>query len=145
MVRVDGEIQDLRTIRNPDIYTQGAHEFHEVTIIENNDIDFTKDLETIVYAVIGCLQTPQGYIDGVTLENYGSKLLSLRGVPVNYHIKELAKLYIRETIPQFQGKVLDFPSIIINLPNPETSKRHSMHITLTINTIYGQATTQFLL
>lgn len=144
MVYPEGEVQDLRTIRDPEVYTESAHEFHEITVI-NDDIEFVNDLEAVVYAVIGCLQTPQGYIDGVTLENYGSKLLSLRGMPVDYHIKELAKLYIRETIPQFQGKVLDFPNIEIDLPTPETSKRHSMYIELTIHTIYGTAITNFLL
>lgn len=143
MVNTEGEIQDLRTERDSYIYTQGAHEFHEITIIEDDDIELRNDINAVVWAVIGCLQTPKGRIDGVTLENYGSQLLSLRGVPLDWHIKELAKVYIKETIPQFQGYVIDFPSIEIDLPTPETFERFSMKITLTINTIFGQGQALF--
>lgn len=137
MVNTEGEIQDLLTDMGDDThYVEGACDFEEWTVI-NDDIEIINDVEALWAAVIGCLKTPQGYIDGVTLENYGSKLLSLRGMPLDWHIKELAKTYIRETIPQFKGYVLDFPSIEIDLPTPQTNKRFSMKIDLTMTTIFG--------
>lgn len=138
MVNTEGEIQDLLTDMGDDTtYIEGAYDFEEWTIIDNDDIEIINDIEALWAAVIGCLKTPQGYIDGVTLENYGSKLLSLRGMPLDWHIAELAKTYIRETIPQFQGYVLNFPTIEIDLPTPETSERFSMKIDMTMTTIFG--------
>lgn len=138
MVNTEGEIQDLLTDMGDDThYVEGAYDFEEWTVIDNDDIEIINDVEALWAAVIGCLKTPQGYIDGVTLENYGSKLLSLRGVPLDWHIAELAKTYIRETIPQFRGYVLDFPSIEIDLPTPQTNERFSMKIDLTMTTIFG--------
>ena len=137
MVNTEGEIQDLLTDMGDDTrYVEGAYDFEEWTVI-NDDIEIINDVEALWAAVIGCLKTPQGYIDGVTLENYGSKLLSLRGMPLDWHIAELAKTYIRETIPQFRGYVLDFPSIEIDLPTPQTNERFSMKIDLTMTTIFG--------
>ena len=102
--------------------------------MNTHDIIILNDIEALWGAVIGCLKTPQGYIDGVTLENYGSKLLSLRGVPLDWHTAELAKVYIKETIPQYQGYVLDFPSIEISLPHPTEKDRFSMKIDMTMTT-----------
>lgn len=137
LVNTDGEVQDLLTDMGDDtFYVEGAHDFEEWTVIDD-DITIINDVEALWAAVIGCLKTPQGYIDGVTLENYGSKLLSLRGVPLDWHIKELAKNYIRETIPQYQGYVLDFPSIEIDLPNPKINERFSMKIYMTMTTVFG--------
>lgn len=138
MVNAEGEIQDLLTDMGDDtFYVEGAYDFEEWTVIEDNDIHFINDVEALWAAVIGVLKTPQGYIDGVNLENYGSKLLSLRGVPLDWHMAELAKVYIRETIPQFQGYVLEFPSIEITLPNPEVQERFSMKIHMTMTTTFG--------
>lgn len=138
MVNTDGEIQDLLTDMGDDtFYVEGAYDFEEYTIIENEDIQYIHDVEALWAAVIGVLKTPQGYIDGVGLEKYGSKLLSLRGVPLDWHTAELAKVYIRETIPQFQGYVLSFPDIDIDLPNPETYERFSMKIELSMDTVFG--------
>ena len=137
MVNTEGEIQDLLTDMGDDThYVEGAYYFEEWTVI-NDDIEIINDVEALWAAVIGCLKTPQGYIDGVTLENYGSKLLSLRGMPLDWHIKELAKTYIRETIPQFQNYVIDFPEIEIDLPTPQTNERFSMKISLTMTTVFG--------
>ena len=58
-------------------------------------------------------------------------------MPLDWHIVELAKTYIRETIPQFQGYVLNFPTIEIDLPTPETSERFSMKIDMTMTTVFG--------
>lgn len=138
MVNTEGEIQDLLTdMGDNTFYVEGAYDFEEWTVIDNDDITLINDVEALWAAVIGCLKTPQGYIDGVTLENYGSKLLSLRGIPLDWHMVELAKVYIRETIPQFQGYVIEFPSIDITLPNPSTHERFSMKIDMTMTTTFG--------
>lgn len=138
MVNSEGEIQDLLTDMGDDsFYVEGAYDFEEWTIIDEDDITIINDIEALWAAVIGCLKTPQGYIDGVTLEKYGSKLLSLRGVNVDWHIAELAKVYIRDTIPQYQGYVLDFPSIDISLPPSSDKRKYSMKIDMTMRTIFG--------
>ena len=138
MVNTEGELQDLLTDMGDDsVYVEGAYDFEEWTVIDNDDIIILNDIEALWGAVIGCLKTPQGYIDGVTLENYGSKLLSLRGVPLDWHTAELAKVYIRETIPQYQGYVLEFPTIDISLPRPTKEERFSMKIDMTMTTTFG--------
>ena len=138
MVNTDGELQDLLTDMGDDsVYVEGAYDFEEWTVIDNDDIILLNDVEALWAAVIGCLKTPQGYIDGVTLENYGSKLLSLRGIALDWHIAELAKVYIRETIPQYQGYVLEFPTIDISLPRPTEKDRFSMRIDMTMTTTFG--------
>lgn len=138
MVNIEGEIQDLLTDMGDDqFYIEGAHNFEEWTVIDNDDISIINDVEALWAAVIGCLKTPLGYIDGVTLEGYGSKLLSLRGVPLDWHTTELAKVYIRDTIPQYQGYVLEFPEINITLPRPNTKERFSMKIDMTMTTTFG--------
>lgn len=138
MVNSEGEIQDLLTDMGDDsFYVEGAYDFEEWTIIDEDDITIINDIEALWAAVIGCLKTPQGYIDGVTLEKYGSKLLSLRGVNVDWHIAELAKVYIRDTIPQYQGYVLDFPSIDISLPSSSDKRKYSMKIDMTMTTVFG--------
>lgn len=138
MVNIEGEIQDILTDMGDDsFYVQGAYDFEEWTVMEFDDIIIINDIEALWAAVIGCLKTPLGYIDGTTLEGYGSKLLSLRGVPLDWHTAELAKVYIRDTIPQYQGYVLDFPTIDIDLPNPETHERFSMKIDMTMTSVFG--------
>lgn len=144
MVNTDGEIQDLLTdMGDNHLYVEGAYDFEEYTVIEDDDIIIINDVEALWAAVIGCLKTPLGYIDGVTLENYGSKLLTLRGVNLDWHTAQLAQVYIRDTIPQFQGYVIDFPNIEIDLPRPEVSERFSMKIDLTMKSIFGSYTRTF--
>ena len=146
MVRPMGEIQDLLTDKSRDIVRKGtykewnvdgANDFEEWTVIENDDITILEDVEALWQGIVGTLHTPLGYIDGVTLENYGSKLLQLRGMNINYHIAELAKVYIRDTIPQYQGYVLDFPKIKITQPHPKVSQRHTMQIYLEVKSVFG--------
>lgn len=138
MVNTEGEIQDLLTDMGDDtFYIEGAYDFEEWTVIEDDDITILNDVEALWAAVIGCLKTPQGYIDGVSLEGYGSKLLSLRGVPLDWHTAELAKVYIRDTISQFQGYVISFENIEVSIPKPETYERFSMEIEITMTTVFG--------
>lgn len=137
--RAIGQIQDLLTDKSlDDIYVEGANDFEEWTIIDNDDITILEDVEALWQGIVGTLHTPLGYIDGVTLENYGSKLLQLRGMNLNYHIAELAKVYIRDTIPQYQGYVIDFPKIKITQPNPDGKHRYTMQIYLEVNSIFGR-------
>lgn len=136
--RATGKIQDLLTDKSlDDVYVEGANDFEEWTVIENDDITILEDVEALWQGIVGTLHTPLGYIDGVTLENYGSKLLQLRGMNLNYHIAELAKVYIRDTIPQYQGYVLDFPKIKITQPHPKVSQRHTMKIYLEVKSVFG--------
>lgn len=136
--RAVGDIQDLLTDKSlDDVYIEGANDFEEWTVIENDDITILEDVEALWQGIVGCLHTPQGYIDGVTLENYGSKLLQLRGMNLNYHIAELAKVYIKETIPQYQGYVIDFPKIKITTPRETPKQRYTMKIYLEVNSVYG--------
>lgn len=136
--RATGQIQDLLTDKSlDDVYVEGANDFEEWTVIENDDITILEDVEALWQGIVGTLHTPLGYIDGVTLENYGSKLLQLRGMNLNYHIAELAKVYIRDTIPQYQGYVLDFPKIKINQPKPNPKQRHTMEIYIEVKSVFG--------
>lgn len=137
--RAVGDIQDILTDKSlDDIYVEGANDFEEWTVIEDDDITILEDVEALWQGIVGCLHTPKGYIDGVTLEGYGSKLLQLRGMNLNYHIAELAKVYIKETIPQYQGYVLDFPKIKITAPRETPQKRHTMKIYLEVDSVYGR-------
>ena len=137
--RAVGDIQDILTDKSLDeTYIEGANDFEEWTVIENDDIIILNDVEALWQGIVGCLHTPLGYIDGVGLEKYGSKLLQLRGMNLNYHIAELAKVYIRDTIPQYQGYVIDFPKIKITAPHPTSKKRHTMEIYLEVNSVYGR-------
>ena len=137
--RAIGDIQDILTDKSlDDIYVEGANDFEEWTVIENDDIIILEDVEALWQGIVGCLHTPLGYIDGVGLEKYGSKLLQLRGMNLNYHIAELAKVYIRDTIPQYQGYVIDFPKIKITTPRETPQQRHTMKIYLEVNSVYGR-------
>jgi hypothetical protein len=157
MVRPEGTIQDLLTDKSKDIVRKGqykewnvdgANDFEEWTVIEAENWDSNKDVyddiiiiedeEALWQGIVGCLHTPKGYIDGVTLENYGSKLLSLRGVNLSYEIAELAKVYIRETIPQYQGYVKDFPKIEITLPKKSLHERFNMQIYIEVDSVFGR-------
>lgn len=139
MVRAIGEIQDLLTDKSlDDIYVEGANDFEEWTVIdESDDIVILEDVEALWQGIAGCLHTPLGYIDGVTLEGYGSKLLSLRGMNLTYEIIKLAEVYIKETIPQYQGYVLDFPKIQITAPRNKPSDRYTMKIYIEVDSVFG--------
>lgn len=142
----EGDIQDLLTDICDDAisdYFTNVHDYHELTVIEEDDIQYLNDVEALWAAIIGVLKTEIGTVDGVGLEGYGSRLLSLIGENTSWFNAELAKVYIRETIPQFQGYVIDFPSIEIFEPTPETSDRRTMIIKLTVNSVFGQFTRTF--
>ena len=136
--RAIGDIQDILTDKSlDDVYVEGANDFEEWTVIENDDIIILEDVEALWQGIVGCLHTPLGYIDGVGLEKYGSKLLQLRGMNLNYHIIKLAEVYIRETIPQYQGYVIDFPKIKITAPIETGKDRHTMKIYMEVKSVYG--------
>lgn len=138
MVRAEGTIQDLLTDKSlDDVYVEGANDFEEWTVIKDDDIIILEDIEALWQGIVGCLHTPQGYIDGVTLENYGSKLLSLRGMNISYEIIKLAEVYIKETIPQYQGYVIDFPKIKITTPRDTIKERYTMQIYIEVNSVFG--------
>lgn len=136
-------IQDLLVDLSDDVFVEGAIDFEHITVIKDDDISIIENQEALWQSIVNVLSTPLGYIDGVTLERFGSKLLSLRGVNVNYHIVELAKVYINETIPQFEGRVYSFPVINITTPTPTVKKRFSMKIQLTVDSIYGRFSRTF--
>lgn len=138
MVRATGQIQDLLTDKSlDDVYVEGANDFEEWTVINDEDIVILEDIEALWQGIVGCLHTPQGYIDGVTLENYGSKLLSLRGMNITYEIVKLAEVYIRQTIPQYQGYVISFPKIEITVPRETPKQRFTMKIYIEVDSIFG--------
>lgn len=150
MVRAIGEIQDILTDKSvDDIYIEGANNFEEWTVFEDgtvtldngtvieNDITILEDVEALWQGIVGCLHTPLGYIDGVTLEKYGSKLLSLRGMNLTYEIMKLAEVYIRDTIPQYQGYVIDFPKIKVTAPRDSPHPRYTMKIYIEVDSVFG--------
>lgn len=140
MLMARGEIQDLLTDKGNNFWP-GAIDFDETTVIEKDDIIILENQEALWQGIVGCLHTPLGIIDGVGLENYGSRLLELRGTNLTYHTIELAKVYIKDTIPQFQNKVNDFPKIDIVKPSPnqryDKYGRFTMRIDLTVDSVYG--------
>lgn len=139
MTRAVGKIQDLLTDKSlDDIYIEGANDFEEWTVIEDDDITILEDIEALWQGIVGTLHTPLGYIDGVTLEGYGSKLLTLRGMNINYEIIKLAEVYIRDTIPQYQGYVISFPKIEITTPIEDIKKRYTMKIYIEVNSVFGR-------
>lgn len=135
-----GEIQDLLTTKE-DNFWLGAVDFDETTVIEEDDIIILQDVEALWQGIVGCLHTPLGAIDGVQLENYGSRLLELRGQNLDFHLVELAKIYIKDTIPQYQGYVIDFPVIEIRKPSRERDYdkygRFSMEIYIEVDSVFG--------
>lgn len=138
MVRATGEIQDLLTDKSlDDIYVEGANDFEEWTVFEDDDITILEDVEALWQGIVGCLHTPLGYIDGVTLEKYGSKLLSLRGMNLTYEVTKLAEVYIRDTIPQYQGYVNSFPKIVVTTPRETPQDRFTMKIYMEVDSVFG--------
>lgn len=139
--RARGKIQDILTDNGlNEIYVEAANNFEEWTVIEEDDITILEDVEALWQAIVGVLKTPQGKIDGVGLETYGSKLLTLRGMNLNYHISELAKVYIKNTIPQFQGYVIDFTHIKVSQPRNTPKSRATMRIDLEVKSVFGNFT-----
>lgn len=139
--RAKGKIQDLLTDNGlNEVYVEAANNFEEWTVIEEDDITILEDVEALWQCIVGVLKTPEGKIDGVGLETYGSKLLTLRGMNLNYHISELAKVYIKNTIPQFQGYVIDFPHIKVSQPRDTPKSRATMRIDLEVKSVFGNFT-----
>lgn len=136
-------IQDLLVDLSDDVFVEGAIDFEHITVVKNDDIDIIENQEALWQCIVNVLSTPLGYIDGVTLEKFGSKLLTLRGMNVNYHITELAKVYINETIPQFEGRVYSFPRIEITTSKPSPKHRFTMKIEMSVDSIYGPFTRSF--
>lgn len=132
-----GDIQDLLTDMSLDIYREGANDFEEVTVITDDDITILEDQAALWNGIVANLKTPKGYIDGVNLEKFGSKLLTLRGMNLNYHIAQLAEVYIRDTIPDYQGYVLDFPRIEVLEPHPTEKDRMTMKINIEVDSVFG--------
>ena len=67
--------------------------------------------------------------------------MTLRGQPINYHTVELAKKYIRDTIPQLNGKVNSIEIDVFN-PRDDTKNidpygRFTMGFILTVDSVYG--------
>lgn len=138
MARATGQIQDILTDKSlDDVYVEGANDFEEWTVIIDDDITILEDIEALWQGIVGCLHTPQGYIDGVTLENYGSQLLSLRGMNLTYEIVKLAEVYIKQTIPQYQGYVIDFPKIQVTAPRKNPKDRYTMKIYIEVDSVFG--------
>lgn len=143
MITPEGDIQDLLTDICDDAdsdYFTNVHDYHELTVIDNDDIEYLNDVEALWAAIIGVLKTEIGTVDGVGLETYGSRLLSLIGENTSWFNAELAKVYIRETVSQFQGYVLSFPTIEVFEPTPETSDRRTMVIRITVDSVFGEFT-----
>lgn len=143
MITPEGDIQDLLTDICDDEDAEhfiNVHDYHETTVIEGDDILYLNDVEALWAAIVGVLKTEVGTVDGVGLENYGSRLLYLIGEETSWFNAELAKVYIKETIPQFQGYVLDFPSIEVFEPVSEDFERNKMVIKLTVSSIFGNFT-----
>ena len=133
-----GDIQDILCDIGDGPYVEGAHDFAQQWVIENDDMVIINDAEALWECITGVLHTPLGKIDVVGLEGYGSELLTLRGQVLNYHIKELAKVYIKNTIPQFKGRVKDFPVIKIDEVTDKINRRTKLRIFLTVDSIYGR-------
>lgn len=130
------EVNDLLTDLYPcedNCYHQGAVDYHEHIIIKNNDIEYVTDLYAVARGIIAVLKTRIGEIDGVGMENFGCRLLELRGVPLNHNVTDLAKTYINQIIPQFKGRVINFSDIKI-----KTVDKSKMQIQLTALTVYGE-------
>ena len=81
MGRAVGDIQDILTDKSSDeIFIEGAINFEEWDVIDNDDITILEDVEALWQGIVGCLHTPIGKIDGVGLEGYGSHLLELNNI-----------------------------------------------------------------
>ena len=50
----------------------------------------------------------------------------------------MAKVYIKNTIPQFKGRVKDFPVIKIDEVTDKINRRTKLRIFLTVDSIYGR-------
>lgn len=135
------EIQDLLVHQDDINFIQGALDFFDITTIEDDDIVILNNKEALKQGIENLLRTPTGIIDGVGMERFGTDFLTLRGQKLTYHTAELAKKYIRDTIPQLQGKVRKI-DVDIYEPSQFREKidpygRYSMMFVLNVDSIYG--------
>jgi L-lysine 2,3-aminomutase len=128
------EINDLDTYLEDDgtEYHESAYDYFEHVKIINDDINYVGDLYALARGILAVLKTRIGEIDGVGMENFGSRLLTLRGQRVDNLVMDLTKIYINETIPQFKGRVYSFTILRI-----AQKGRDKIMIHLQADTIYG--------
>lgn len=143
------EIQDLLVHQDDVNFVQGALDFFDITTINDNDITILDNKDALKQGIENLLRTPRGIIDGVGMERFGTDFLTLRGQKLTYHTAELAKKYIRDTIPQLQGKVRN---IEIDVYQPSQFReqidpygRYSMYFVLHVDSVYGDITFPILL
>lgn len=136
------EIQDLLVHQDDVNFVQGALDFYDITTIENDDITILNNREALKQGIQNLLRTPTGVIDGVGMEKFGTDFLTLRGQKPTYHTIELAKKYIRDVIPQTNGKVNDIKIETFqpteDSKNTDKYKRFSMYFLLTVDSVYGE-------
>ena len=138
------EIQDLLVEQEEILFVQGALDFYDNTVIEDDDIIILNNKEALKQGIENLLRTPTGVIDGVGMERFGTDFLTLRGQKLTYHTAELAKKYIDDCIPQLQGKVYKIDVKAFN-PRKDTQDidpygRFSMGFILTVDSVYGEIT-----
>ena len=136
------EIQDVLVYQEDVEFVQGALDFYDKFLIEDNDITILNNREALKQGIENLLRTPTGVIDGVGMERFGTDFLTLRGQKLTYHTAELAKKYIQDTIPQLQGKV---NKIDVDVYEPSQFRekidpygRFSMYFILHVDSIYGE-------
>lgn len=136
------EIQDVLVYQEDVEFVQGALDFFDHFKIENDDITILNNQEALKQGIENLLRTPTGIIDGAgVMARFGTDFLTLRGQPINYHTVELAKKYIRDTIPQLNGKVNSIEIDVFN-PRDDTKNidpygRFTMGFILTVDSVYG--------
>lgn len=134
-------IQNLKSQQNVETFNDGSISFNEEILVIDDDISYDQDAEALWSSICNVLRTPLGAVNGVGMERFGSRLLELRGMNMNYHIAELAKVYINDTISQYQNRVYSFDEIKISNPTFNGMKRgDKMKIVLTVNSVYGRFT-----
>lgn len=137
------EIQDVLVYQEDVEFVQGALDFFDHYKIENDDITILNNRDALKQGIENLLRTPTGIIDGAgVMSRFGTDFLTLRGQSINYHTVELAKKYIRDTIPQLQGKVNSIDIQAFN-PRKDTQEldpygRFTMGFILTVDSVYGE-------
>ena len=136
------EIQDVLVYQEDVEFVQGALDFFDKFKIEYDDITILNNREALKQGIENLLRTPTGAIDGVGMERFGTDFLTLRGQHLTYHTAELAKKYIRDCIPQLQGKVNSIDVQAFN-PRKDTQEidpygRFTMGFILTVDSVYGE-------
>ena len=56
---------------------------------------------------------------------------------LTYEVTKLAEVYIRETIPQYQGYVKSFPKIVVTTPRESPQDRFTMKIYMEVDSVFG--------